>query len=104
MNIKNVMMMAAMMPAFALAETNSNSAPASVEANDTTIRVNDQNIVIKQDGEQTSVKIYKMNGNEMTKISETQFVDGHPSSLRRRCAPCRWSRSRRHWFAAGVRP
>lgn len=56
MNIKNVMMMAAMMPAFALAETNSNSAPASVEANDTTIRVNDQNIVIKQDGEQTSVK------------------------------------------------
>ena len=26
MNIKNVMMMAAMMPAFALAETNSNSA------------------------------------------------------------------------------
>ena len=76
MNIKNVMMMAAMMPAFALAETNSNSAPASVEANDTTIRVNDQNIVIKQDGEQTSVKIYKMNGNEMTKISETQFVDG----------------------------
>ena len=77
MNIKNVMMMAAMMPAFALAETNSNSAPASVEANDTTIRVNDQNIVIKQDGEQTSVKIYKMNGNEMnemTKISETQFV------------------------------
>ena len=69
-------MMAAMMPAFALAETNSNSAPASVEANDTTIRVNDQNIVIKQDGEQTSVKIYKMNGNEMTKISETQFVDG----------------------------
>ena len=65
MNIKNVMMMAAMMPAFALAETNSNSAPASVEANDTTIRVNDQNIVIKQDGEQTSVKIYKMNGNEM---------------------------------------
>lgn len=49
MNIKNVMMMAAMMPAFALAETNSNSAPASVEANDTTIRVNDQNIVIKQD-------------------------------------------------------
>ena len=52
-------MMAAMMPAFALAETNSNSAPASVEANDTTIRVNDQNIVIKQDGEQTSVKIYK---------------------------------------------
>ncbi len=76
MNIKNVMMMAAMMPAFALAETNSNCAPASVEANDTTIRVNDQNIVIKQDGEQTSVKIYKMNGNEMTKISETQFVDG----------------------------
>ena len=76
MNIKNVMMMAAMMPAVALAETNSNSAPASVEANDTTIRVNDQNIVIKQDGEQTSVKIYKMNGNEMTKISETQFVDG----------------------------
>ena len=76
MNIKNVMMMAAMMPAFALAETNSNSAPVSVEANDTTIRVNDQNIVIKQDGEQTSVKIYKMNGNEMTKISETQFVDG----------------------------
>ena len=76
MNIKNVMMMAAMMPAFALAETNSNSVPASVEANDTTIRVNDQNIVIKQDGEQTSVKIYKMNGNEMTKISETQFVDG----------------------------
>lgn len=76
MNIKNVMMMAAMMPAFVLAETNSNSAPASVEANDTTIRVNDQNIVIKQDGEQTSVKIYKMNGNEMnemTKISETQF-------------------------------
>ena len=69
-------MMAAMMPAFALAETNSNCAPASVEANDTTIRVNDQNIVIKQDGEQTSVKIYKMNGNEMTKISETQFVDG----------------------------
>ena len=64
------------MPAFALAETNSNCAPASVEANDTTIRVNDQNIVIKQDGEQTSVKIYKMNGNEMTKISETQFVDG----------------------------
>ena len=64
MNIKNVMMMAAMMPAFALAETNSNSAPASVEANDTTIRVNDQNIVIKQDGEQTSVKIYKMNGND----------------------------------------
>lgn len=45
MNIKNVMMMAAMMPAVALAETNSNSAPASVEANDTTIRVNDQNIV-----------------------------------------------------------
>lgn len=76
MNIKNVMMMAAMMPAVALAETNSNSAPVSVEANDTTIRVNDQNIVIKQDGEQTSVKIYKMNGNEMTKISETQFVDG----------------------------
>lgn len=76
MNIKNVMMMAAMMPAFALAETNSNCAPVSVEANDTTIRVNDQNIVIKQDGEQTSVKIYKMNGNEMTKISETQFVDG----------------------------
>lgn len=76
MNIKNVMMMAAMMPAFALAETNSNSAPASAEANDTTIRVNDQNIVIKQDGEQTSVKIYKKNGNEMTKISETQFVDG----------------------------
>lgn len=75
MNIKNVMMMAAMMPAFALAETNSNCAPASVEANDTTIRVNDQNIVIKQDGEQTSVKIYKINGNEMnemTKISETQ--------------------------------
>lgn len=35
MNIKNVMMMAAMMPAFALAETNSNCAPASVEANDT---------------------------------------------------------------------
>lgn len=69
-------MMAAMMPAFALAETNSNCAPVSVEANDTTIRVNDQNIVIKQDGEQTSVKIYKMNGNEMTKISETQFVDG----------------------------
>ena len=32
MNIKNVMMMAAMMPAFALAETNSNSAPASTEA------------------------------------------------------------------------
>ena len=59
MNIKNVMMMAAMMPAFALAETNSNCTPASVEANDTTIRVNDQNIVIKQDGEQTSVKIYK---------------------------------------------
>lgn len=76
MNIKNIMMMAAMMPAVALAETNSNSAPVSVEANDTTIRVNDQNIVIKQDGEQTSVKIYKMNGNEMTKISETQFVDG----------------------------
>lgn len=49
MNIKNVMMMAAMMPAFALAETNSNCAPASVEANDTTIRVNDQNIVIRQD-------------------------------------------------------
>lgn len=69
-------MMAAMMPAFALAETNSNCAPVFVEANDTTIRVNDQNIVIKQDGEQTSVKIYKMNGNEMTKISETQFVDG----------------------------
>ena len=69
-------MMAAMMPAFALAETNSNCAPASAEANDTTIRVNDQNIVIKQDGKQTSVKIYKMNGNEMTKISETQFVDG----------------------------
>ena len=43
MNIKNVMMMAAMMPAFALAETNSNCAPASAEANDTTIRVNDQN-------------------------------------------------------------
>lgn len=42
MNIKNVMMMAAMMPAVALAETNSNSAPVSVEANDTTIRVNDQ--------------------------------------------------------------
>lgn len=42
MNIKNVMMMAAMMPAFALAETNSNCAPVSVEANDTTIRVNDQ--------------------------------------------------------------
>ena len=39
MNIKNVMMMAAMMPAVALGETNSNSAPASVEANDTTIRV-----------------------------------------------------------------
>lgn len=35
MNIKNVMMMAAMMPAFALAETNSNCAPVSVEANDT---------------------------------------------------------------------
>ena len=49
MNIKNVMMMAAMMPAFALAETNSNCAPASVEANDTTIRVNDQNIVIRQE-------------------------------------------------------
>ena len=59
MNIKNVMMMAAMMPAFALAETNSNCTPASVEANDTTIRVNDQNIVIKQDGEQTSVKIWR---------------------------------------------
>jgi len=37
MNIKNVMMMAAMMPTVALAETNSNSAPVSVEANDTTI-------------------------------------------------------------------
>ena len=41
MNIKNVMMMAAMMPAFALAETNSNSPPVLIEAHDTTITVND---------------------------------------------------------------
>ena len=46
MNIKNVMMMAAMMPAVALAETNSNSAPASVEANDTTIRVCASRVVL----------------------------------------------------------
>lgn len=66
MNIKKFMLMAALMPAFACA----------AEVNDTTINVNDQKIVIAQDGNQTSVKIYKKDGNEMTKTSETQFVDG----------------------------
>ena len=46
------MMMAAIDASLRPAETNSNSAPVSQRPNDTTIRVNDQNIVIKQDGEQ----------------------------------------------------
>ena len=56
------------MPAVALAETNSNSAPVSVEANDTTIRVNDQNIVIKQDAKRGSEVL----GITLTKMNESK--------------------------------
>lgn len=66
MNIKKFMLMAALMPAFTYA----------AEVTDTTFQVNDQKIVVAQDGNETSVKIYKQNGAELTKTSETQFVDG----------------------------
>lgn len=66
MNIKKIMLMATLMPAFTFA----------AEVNDTTITVNDQKVVITQDGNETSVKIYKQDGSQMTKISDTQFVDG----------------------------
>lgn len=66
MNIKKFMLMAAMMPAIAFAEV----------ASDTTITVNNQKFVISQNDEQTKIKVYQQNGNEMKKISETEFVDG----------------------------
>ena len=74
MNIKNFMLMAAMMPAIAFAEGNSNN--NIIASNDTTFTVNNQKIVVAQDGDQTTVKVFKENGKEMTKTSETQFVDG----------------------------
>ena len=45
-------------------------------SNDTTITINNQKIVVIQDGVQTTVKVFKANGKEMTQTSETQFVDG----------------------------
>lgn len=67
MNIKRVFIaMAALVPAIAFAE----------EMGDTTLTVNNQKIVIAQDGDQTNIKVYKNNGSEMQKVSETQFVDG----------------------------
>lgn len=80
MNIKKIMLMAAMMPAIAFAgenkNVNVNAADAANISNDTTFTVNNQKIVIAQDGDQTTVKVFKENGKEMTKTSETQFVDG----------------------------
>lgn len=82
MNIKKFMLMAAMMPAIAFAgengsnATTANSNNAFADVNDTTFTVNNQKIVIAQDGDQTTVKVFKENGKEMTKTSETQFVDG----------------------------
>ena len=78
MNIKTIIMAAALVPAIALAqEPNANTnTTAAKNANDTTLVFNKQKIEISQDGERTSVKVYKKNGTEMRKTSETVFLDG----------------------------
>ncbi len=72
--LKKFLLMAVVMPTIAFASESSNLAHAEV-ANDTTFTVNNQKIVISQEGEQTHVKVFKENGAEMLKVSETVFTD-----------------------------
>ncbi len=64
--MKQLMLMVALLPGMAMAG----------EARDTTFVVNKQQIVVSQEGEKTTVKVYDGEGEEMKKLSETQFVDG----------------------------
>ena len=68
--------MAAMMPCIGFASEVKGSMGGMTESQDTVFTVNNRNIVVSQDDCQTSVKVYKNDGKEMTLTSETKFVDG----------------------------
>lgn len=70
MNKRNLIMAAALMPLMALAQQNGTATA------DTTVMFNGQKIEVSQSGDRTSVAVYKADGNEMRKTSETQYVDG----------------------------
>lgn len=65
MNIRKLLLAAAVLPAMVM----------GAEVSDTTITVNDQKIVIAQRNGQTTVKVYQNDGQALSKVSETQFVD-----------------------------
>lgn len=76
MDIRRIMLMAAMMPCVGFASEVKGSMGGMTESQDTVFTVNNRNIVVSQDDCQTSVKVYKNDGKEMTLTSETKFVDG----------------------------
>ncbi len=78
MNIRTLIMAAALMPAMAFAQetTTSTDTTTAKKACDTTFVFNKQKFEISQNGERTSVKVYKKNGTEMKKALETEFLDG----------------------------
>lgn len=78
MNIRTLIMAAALMPAvtFAQETATSTDTTAARKACDTTFVFNKQKFEISQNGERTSVKVYNKNGTEMKKTVETEFLDG----------------------------
>ena len=78
MNIRTLLMAAALIPALAFAQENDSIANTAVAKNshDTTFVFNKQKYEISQNGERTNVKVYKKNGTELKKTLETQYLDG----------------------------
>lgn len=78
MNIKTLIIAAALMPAMALAQKSETSADttSTKNSNDTTFVFNRQKYEISQNGERTSIKVYKKNGKELQKASVTEYLDG----------------------------
>lgn len=78
MNIRTLLMTAALVPALAFAQENDTITNTAVTKNshDTTFVFNKQKYEISQNGERTNVKVYKKNGTELKKTLETQYLDG----------------------------
>lgn len=78
MNIRTLIMTAVIMPVMAFAQETATSTDTTADkkTSDTTFVFNKQKFEISQNGERTSVKVYKKNGTEMKKTVETEFLDG----------------------------